>query len=61
MNKKKKIVKAKQNLSERKANDEHEMVLSHKAAVAASPDDNAVCGEEDPGAGLESLVSDDHK
>ena len=33
-------------------------VLSHQEALAASPDDMAVCGEEDPGEGLEFLVSD---
>lgn len=37
---------------------ENNFVLSHKEAQAASPDDMAVCGEEDPGEGLEFLVSD---
>ena len=37
---------------------ENNFVLSHKEATAASPDDMAVCGEEDPGEGLEFLVSD---
>ena len=33
--------------------------LSHKDAEAASPEDSSVCGEEDPGSALESLVDDD--
>jgi len=37
---------------------EHSFVLSHADALAASPDDMAVCGEEDPGEGLEFLVTD---
>jgi hypothetical protein len=37
---------------------EHNFVLSHEEAIAASPDDMAVCGEEDPGEGLEFLVTD---
>jgi len=39
---------------------ESKFVLSHKEAEAASPDDMAVCGEEDPGEGLEFLVADEH-
>ena len=39
---------------------EHNFVLSHKEAEAASPDDMAVCGEEDPGEGLEFLVTDEY-
>lgn len=38
---------------------ETNFTLSHKEARAASPDDMAVCGEEDPGEGLEFLVSND--
>lgn len=33
--------------------------LSHRDAEAASPEDSSVCGEEDPGSALESLVDDD--
>ena len=33
--------------------------LSHKDAEAASPEDSSVCGEEDPGSALESLMDDD--
>ena len=33
--------------------------MSHKDAEAASPEDSSVCGEEDPGSALESLVDDD--
>jgi len=36
---------------------ENDFVLSHKEAKAASPVDMAVCGEEDPGEGLEFLVA----
>jgi hypothetical protein len=36
-----------------------DITLSHKEAQAGSPDDSAVCGEEDIGVGLEFLVSDD--
>ena len=32
--------------------------LSHSDAEAASPEDSSVCGEEDPGSALESLVDD---
>ncbi|HEY9043311.1 MAG TPA: hypothetical protein VIN66_14110 [Rheinheimera sp.] len=32
--------------------------LSHRDAEAASPEDSSVCGEEDPGSALESLVDD---
>jgi len=53
-----------------KPNDEHvdpfkerrDLILTHKEAQAASPDDIAACGEEDIGAGLEFLVTkDDHQ
>ncbi|MBU1311595.1 MAG: hypothetical protein KKE30_18900 [Gammaproteobacteria bacterium] len=37
----------------------HQLPLSHKDAEAASPEDSSVCGEEDPGSALESLVDDD--
>ena len=40
---------------------EGNFVLSHQEAVAASPDDMAVCGEEDPGEGLEFLIANDGK
>lgn len=33
--------------------------LSHRDAEAACPDDGSVCGEEDPGSALESLMDDD--
>jgi hypothetical protein len=33
--------------------------LSHRDAEAASPEDCSVCGEEDPGSALESLVNSD--
>jgi hypothetical protein len=39
---------------------ENNFVLSHQEALAASPDDMAVCGEEDPGEGLEFLVADEN-
>lgn len=40
---------------------QRDLVLTHKEALAGSPDDIAVCGEEDVGAGLEFLVTrDDH-
>jgi len=32
--------------------------LSHRDAEAACPDDGSVCGEEDPGSALESLMDD---
>lgn len=35
--------------------------LSHRDAEAASPEDYSVCGEEDPGSALESLVNNDEK
>lgn len=38
---------------------EKDLVLSHKDAEAASPADEAVCGEEDPGVALETLVNKD--
>jgi hypothetical protein len=37
---------------------EHTFVLSQREAKAASPENFAVCGEEDPGEGLEFLVAD---
>ena len=38
-----------------------DLILTHKEAQAASPDDIAACGEEDIGSGLEFLVTrDDH-
>jgi hypothetical protein len=37
----------------------HQPPLSHKDAEAASPEDSSVCGEEDPGSALESLMDDD--
>lgn len=39
----------------------HTFVLSQREAEAASPEDFAVCGEEDPGEGLEFLVADETK
>lgn len=40
---------------------ERDLILTHKDAQAASPDDIAACGEEDIGAGLEFLVTrNDH-
>ena len=39
-----------------------DLILTHKEAEAGSPDDMAVCGEEDTGAGLEFLVTrNDHQ
>ncbi|WP_213997275.1 hypothetical protein [Arsukibacterium sp.] len=40
--------------------DQQPKPLSHRDAEAASPEDYSVCGEEDPGSALESMV-DDHK
>lgn len=37
--------------------DGRDFVLTHEEAEAGSPQDGAACGEEDPGAGLELLVS----
>lgn len=37
--------------------EKRDMVLSHKEAQAGSPADVAACGEEDPGSGLEFLVT----
>ena len=34
-----------------------DMVLTHHEAEAGSPADVAACGEEDPGVGLEQLVT----
>lgn len=39
---------------------EHPFVLSQREAEAASPENFAVCGEEDPGEGLEFLVINTH-
>ena len=39
---------------------EVDFVLSHQDAKAASPASMAVCGEEDPGEGLEFLVTKTH-
>ncbi|ALS97966.1 hypothetical protein [Lacimicrobium alkaliphilum] len=33
--------------------------LSHHDAEVASPEDGSLCGEEDPGSALESLVDND--
>ncbi|WP_290619524.1 MULTISPECIES: hypothetical protein [unclassified Arsukibacterium] len=33
--------------------------LTHRDAEAAAPEDNSVCGEEDPGSALESLMDPD--
>ena len=38
---------------------ERSFVLSQREAEAASPENFAVCGEEDPGEGLEFLVTDE--
>lgn len=37
--------------------DDRDLVLTHSEAEAGSPADMATCGEEDPGSGLESLVT----
>lgn len=37
--------------------DDRDLVLSHDEAEAGSPPDGAACGEEDPGSGLEFLVT----
>lgn len=34
--------------------------LSHHDAEVASPEDGSLCGEEDPGSALESLVDNDN-
>lgn len=34
----------------------HHITLTHREAMAGSPDDMAVCGEEDVGSALEFLV-----
>ena len=42
----------------RRIDAEHrDMVLTHHEAEAGSPADVAACGEEDPGVGLEQLVT----
>jgi hypothetical protein len=42
----------------RRVDGEHrDMVLTHHEAEAGSPADVAACGEEDPGVGLEQLVT----
>lgn len=41
-----------------KLSSERNFVLSAREAKAASPVDMAVCGEEDPGEGMEFLVTD---
>jgi hypothetical protein len=41
-----------------KLSSERDFVLSTREAKAASPADMAVCGEEDPGEGMEFLVTD---
>jgi hypothetical protein len=38
---------------------ERDLVLTHHEAEAGGPMDVAACGEEDPGAALESLVTRD--
>lgn len=38
---------------------DNNLPLSHRDATAASPDDESVCGEEDPGVALESMVDQD--
>ena len=38
-----------------------DLVLTHKEAEAASPDDYSASGEEDPGVGLEDLVTHEEK
>lgn len=40
---------------------ERDMVLGHKASEAASPDNISISGEEDPGCGLEFLVSSEQE
>lgn len=35
--------------------------LPHRDAEAACPEDYSICGEEDPGSALESLVNNDKK
>lgn len=39
--------------------EERDLTLTHKEARAGSPDDTAVCGEEDIGSALEFLVTKD--
>lgn len=38
-----------------------DLILTHKEARAGSPEDIAVCGEEDVGSGLEFLVNRNDK
>lgn len=39
---------------------QRDITLSEEEAKASSPSDESVCGEEDPGAGLEFLVKPDN-
>ena len=45
----------------KKPEPDRDLVLSHKEAEAASPDDNPTTGEEDPGEALEGLVTREKK
>lgn len=38
---------------------QRDITLSEEEAIASSPANESVCGEEDPGAGLEYLVNSD--
>lgn len=40
---------------------QRDLILTHHEAEVAAPMDVAICGEEDPGAALESLVMRDEK
>src|SRR5690606_7859974 len=40
-----------------KPDEDRDLVLTHREAEAGGPPDGAACGEEDPGSGLEFLVT----
>ena len=46
-----------QSLEEADPTDDRDLVLSHREAEAGCPPDGTACGEEDPGSGLELLVT----
>ncbi len=54
---KKNITRENEKFGNKNVEKEKDLVLSHNDAEAASPEDAPVCGEEDPGAALETLVT----
>lgn len=52
----KKLDDKQRQLDDKQGLHEQDMILTPKEAEAASPEELSVCGEEDPGVGLESLV-----